>query len=815
MKKYRNILFLFLLQFACSIGFCGGPGDFEQTSRCGRTSVPVLPKRGEGVQEVKAGALGGGVCSQESREFFFAAEVPMYLPFAGERGLQVLLVKEREFFRAKGKKVGDLGEKKYRLKDKKGKKWRGLFKPYTKIKCSPAAEGLSENAEEVRRLVKMFQEESFGKTAEEAQKMSAKHLRLVVLVNRMKSIFAVRNQSLKHSYGSMPQNTLILRGSWEPQWEVKKGVKYEDVSLKEVRQYMRFCLERYIKANSLEEKEIWLRQVTELAEEEGSIEGNHVPYHELREHLRISPEREVFIEDFMQTNPRGRLYEVTHDSDLLSLRVPNDSNPGAAPLGLYSLFMQKTGIVFPDVFTTGYRAAYDERYGEFGYDPEVYYSFMYQVIELDRYTRSELSRIHFMAAYVSEPNAFFLVPQGELCIPYSFLQLPNRGSISCTSINKYDPCESMAIMLQIFEANPRARVMFLPDSPVWMRLPDRMLVRKTAKTPHNVPKKGYDPSLDRFEAVPESIQHMEAAVSQTPFSTRDYAVHLYRSLGFCGRDYYIVEDGIGVKVVHPDWVFKSFACHLPKFFDPHQDKGSLVGKFKVGENPVLRERLVKIAAINAIDDGLGYLRKQAKQLKDLINEIFGPGVGDVIEKTARVMVQTRHDHYARFFSAKKLFLQRISPKQAMKLSPVEGKGSTRVFPTPCEDEDVLVDIKKELWPAAHAQIAEILEVDTQEMAAKRELQEEDLIGFVGKKEHIRILIYMSKNIDRSYTVDDILEFLKRGSREKRRVRDWMNEICSITVPGCDKKIIFNKTAGDRGKRNEYAFTLGALELIIV
>lgn len=294
-----------------------------------------------------------------------------------------------------------------------------------------------ENSKSLKSLVTLFQNEAFGTSATASREEFDKSMVMVIFANRMKSVFAIKNQSLKYDL-MKGDNIIVLRGAWEPVWKFrqKAGQKSVEAPLKFIRSYMRKCLRNaYNSELNEDEKGLWLAKAEKLYSQETQVKG-HVPYHELREYLRTHPLRNKLVRDFFTIHPCRQLYEATHDSDLVALRTVTDGGqlPAVGLYTYYSLLLndfKHAHLTYPHVLTTGYRAAYEPKRFASVND----FAWLYQAIEEDRYARAECSRVDFRVSYIAEPNCLYLIPAGQLSISNTFLKLPNGENLLLNSHN--------------------------------------------------------------------------------------------------------------------------------------------------------------------------------------------------------------------------------------------------------------------------------------------------------------------------------------------------------------------------------------------
>ena len=317
-----------------------------------------------------------------NQDFIFVGEIPTFCKFQ-KIELDEVIKAERAYLEAKSKVISVeeiFNDVEYVIDTREKEKWRGKLTIYEKrAEDKPAYDSRLDvlsscpifNSEvdknTILDLVQLFKDESFGVSPEESKKDFFEKMRIVLLANRMKSVFAIKNRSLKHVNTLSNENSLILAGSWEPKWRKRTAHgAFNDATLKEVRQYLRKCSLKMQEAQTEEDKNIWLKKIKKISDQEEGVCG-HVPYHELREVLRTNERRRQFVSSFVSKNPAARLYEATHDSDVVGLRLVSDnsivkSELETTAIGLYSHYLEilrRKPSEIPDVLTTGYRAIYD------------------------------------------------------------------------------------------------------------------------------------------------------------------------------------------------------------------------------------------------------------------------------------------------------------------------------------------------------------------------------------------------------------------------------------------------------------------------
>ncbi|OHE74527.1 MAG: hypothetical protein A2007_06455 [Verrucomicrobia bacterium GWC2_42_7] len=667
-------------------------------------------------------------------DFIFVSEIPVYLPFE-QHDVSELLSEEIKYFRHKAG-ISSQAEAEgtpslnvnYCISESK---WRGLFKSYNKERIKKKGTlNFSADMRRLRRLIDLFETESFGENSEESCIKAADNLRIILLANRMKSIFSTKNQSLKVSYWDLGySNVLLLRGCWEPKWERReKGKAPKPVKIKEVRAYMRHCLQCFLDETiSEKERTRWKQKIDSLMAEEANVKNrDRVPYHELREHLRVSEPRCRFVKEFVGVHPEARLYECTHDSDVVGLRMtPDKISDDQSPLctGLYTYYthiLTKLTVMelpLPDVLTTGYRIVYDSR----RYTTETLYALIHSVIEEDRYARAAACGTDFRASYISEPNCLYLVPKNEDHIPYSFLILPNGKKINPGSHKDYDPCESMAIMNQIHKikniyscSHKEARCYFDALHPVWMQAPQRMLLFKTSQTPIKAERFGhYNVGEDLFTVYnKQSILGLSSQISQSPFAYRDYANTLYRQLGLCEGNYSCRnEEGVHQKISNPN---KLFASLIPTVFNYYESillsngtpptSGVLRNTYTEGKTEQDPDYGHVVKRLNAILK-LPTDEEKLMAINAFLNEAFGQSVGNIVIDIAQAMIKMRSDSYQALFEHADIKPIRMSPKRAIEESPKEKKIQIRLKPRVSSNDTDHADVARILFPQETAPLA--------------------------------------------------------------------------------------------------------------
>ncbi|MBX9804426.1 MAG: hypothetical protein K2Y18_01585 [Alphaproteobacteria bacterium] len=588
-------------------------------------------------------------------------------------------------------------------------------KPMKKTTDEVLQAALESETIHVNKFVNLFRSEAFGESAEESKSRFDQSMKMVLLLNRYKSVSSTLNKSLKRFNGELDKdkNIVLLRGFWEPKWQKKVNGRWYDVPLKEVRH---FFLE-YLRRNK--EKALEFLIENEGGDLNGVPKGRlkgifptgkskitfntHVPYQELREAIRVHPSKLAMAKALREKNQGSTLYEGVHDSDLVGLRVVSGgSSLSTAGTGLYSHY--ENGIRtnnYPDLITTGYCAAWDERFKERGSD---YFSAVSIAIEEDRYVRAALSQVDSRLAYYSEPNILIKVPSDELMMPYSFLESPGQWSLDSNSYSfgKYSPHESLNILRRLYaRANGRPKIVLDPSHPVMMRLPDRMLVNKHTGTPFKVGH--YDEQTSKIVPVNENDGYnflkISENVSQSPLSFRDYSIVAYTQLGLVGGTYYITSSQFPhlapTKIIRPNSVFTSLLSTIFNSYDPIELIEGLHGlkqTFQITDEFLSTmqgrvyyvcdqyERLTQFLPLKfaSVSDGnvnanleqLNKLSSKSQQLEGL-EAIFNPvfrtsqlerPMTTLIE-AAKAMGRARNHHIKLWYSPVSLPIVKIEPKE--------------------------------------------------------------------------------------------------------------------------------------------------------
>ncbi len=673
--------------------------------------------------------------ASDKEDFIFVAEIPVHVPFQRQLSMVELLEKERVF--APQGTMEPFQSRKFRIKPPKkpSKPWRGKLKLIERTEPAPSQGcclNYTEDLQHIRSVIHLFQNESFGATPEISRGEFSRRMRLVLLANRMESIFSLKNHSLsyRHDY----EGSMVMNGFWEPCWEsqARTNTKWKDVDIKEVREYMHSLIEKLLNESlSIKERQLYEDEIKALINQEEGKSG-HVPYHELRECLRKHPSRNLFIGSFVRQHPQAQLYEATHDDDLVGLRLTSDFKSLKKELlgttGLYTHYLSLLRELDqgPDVLTTGHRVVYEAD----RFTSHTEYAWIYQVIEEDRYARAEASRVDFRASYISEPNCLYKVPKGKVSIPYSFLILPNECQLEFGCHNKYAPCESLAIMRQIYSRDSCASVHFDPVHPVLMKIPQRMLNYKNSKTAIRVHEMGgYNLERDLFsiENLFEILK-LSSKISQSPFSYRDYAITLYRQL-----------DMKGSKTNYD--LFISLICTIFNYFDlkNYQLRGQLLYPpsslritYTDNKEESDPEKGPLVRRLNQIKSRS--VQEQLRALERLMDERYGAGMGNIIIRIAKAMGQARINHYEAFLLKKATFNgKRTSPKKAIEQSPVKQES--------CDQKPNKAPVRRELFPKHEPRID--LRAGTDKRGAAVEDQKSPVVSYLAqffKKQYERALV---------------------------------------------------------------------------
>lgn len=635
-----------------------------------------------------------------NQEFIFAVDVPVYLPYTIKASDQKDLIKsELHHFEQKCVKHPEKtkkhnlyqfsesdftpGREPYSIQDKGIKsKWRGFLKLYKpnydvtfvttdirscegakKIKEGQSIPNLDEETSQINKLISLFKDESFGFNTEESREQFSKKMQLNILLNRVLSISSTRNKSLKRYTDDLDKDSsvLIMRAFWEPKW-VKRG---NSVSFKEVRH---FFLE-YLRRDPENALAFLIRQEGDILGE--TLGGSaHVPYRQLREAIRIHPVKISKAAQLKRQNRRASLFEATHDSDLVQLRIQRDGSSFPAD-GLYSFYEERirqylidNNNHFPPLVTSGYRAAYENKIKN-----DLFY-FLFSAIEEDRYIRQATSQVDPLMTYYAEPNCLYYVTRTMAYMPYTFLGVPgskNKAPIrwDLNQINAqfdyYDPSESAIILHQMYERYSNASVLYDASHPVMMKLPARMLLNKRSTSSFNLSDLGtFDHERHVFKPTTPKALKVSENISQSPLAFRDYAMSIYSQLGLVGKDYYYNRQ----KVERANACFTSIFTSIFNAFDPViiiEDNGGIaflstlsatsyeswVKRFKMvtdlkSGNEAIKQVLLSVNRQQTHNS-------QKTELETLIDSIFGTHVFEKLYRTAKALGQERFNHIYHYF----------------------------------------------------------------------------------------------------------------------------------------------------------------------
>jgi hypothetical protein len=468
-------------------------------------------------------------------------------------------------------------------------------------------------------------------------------MQLTLLLNRVRSISATRNKSMKRYTEALDTDpsVLLIRAFWEPKWVKKNGARFIPVPFQEVRH---FFLE-YLQRNPED-------AIRFLIQQEGDILGKtlggsvHVPYRQFREAIRVHPVKNYMVGQLRRENPGASLFESTHDSDLVQLRIQRDGGDGRAD-GLYSFYEEtinnfhRVNDEIPPLITTGYRAAYDPHIDQ------ALFPWLFVALEEDRYIRQATSRVDPAMTYYPEPNCVYYVRDSENSLPHSFLGEGVSSTLDGTvsDFGYYDPSESKIIFHRV---QPKV-VLFDASHPVVMKLPTRMILQRKSRSPFRVGDLGvFDNQAQRFQASTMKALKVSENISQSPLSFRDLAVTIWNQLGFCGCNF----SYRGQSVTRPDSLLKSLVSIIFNAWDPVTFIESDVGlegltemtqssyeqhsrrRFKMTDNlksgnDLITSRLKKINECSKFED-------QKKKLRKLVDAIYGKGIFDKLHRAVNV-----------------------------------------------------------------------------------------------------------------------------------------------------------------------------------
>lgn len=691
-----------------------------------------------------------------SQQFIFSLDIPVYVPYSIKASEQRELIgeeykhfeqkcvkhpkkrekhsyyvfSEQDFIPGKEPYSIDLHKPQKTAKKREEKEWRGFLKLYKpnlgsdiettntraregakKIKTGQIISNLDTETTQINRLIQLFKDEAFGVTAEESRKQFSQKMQLTLLLNRVRSISATRNKSLKRYTDTLDNDSsvLLIRAFWEPKW-VKRGT---NVPLKEARH---FFLE-YLKRDPE-------NAINFLIKNEGDTLGetlggaSHVPYRQLREAIRIHPVKQFMVDRLRGRNLSAALFEATHDSDLVQLRIQRDGNTLPAD-GLYSFYEEiireyiTTNRCLPPLVTTGYRAAYEKKI------KEDLFLWLFSAIEEDRYIRQELSKIDPLITYYAEPNCLYYVPRTMSCIPYTFLgvhgsrnKVPIAWGLTQTyaQFDDYDPSESAIILHQLYQRYP-APVLVNASHPVIMKLPARMLLNKKTKTAFNLSELGsFDRERHLFIPTTTKALKVSENISQSPLAFCDYAKTVYNQLRLDGEIYFYNTEKVG----YPNALFASIFTCIFDAYDPVElieENGGIAILYTVSQTLYdawpkrfkMSERLSDKTGNEFVRQALLSINRQVThvsqkaELENLIDSIYGNGIFKKLYLSAKALGQERFNHIHDYF------IQGLSTS-VLKKSPVKIIEELII-------KEELIDVKRELFH----DVAEAKEEDTTEI----------------------------------------------------------------------------------------------------
>lgn len=175
------------------------------------------------------------------------------------------------------------------------------------------SQALSDTLSKIEELTREFQDESFGRTAEESQSAKERRLKVVIGLNKMRSISESRNRSLKQAV-SLPHEEAVFGFFWYGAYEERSEItgKWSSCSFGRVRKFYR----QLKKKNRLHAKN--------FREELEKKRGHMVPYRGLRERLAQSTETQEAVRSLREDKMVNRVYMGMFDADSLSLHAPDD-----------------------------------------------------------------------------------------------------------------------------------------------------------------------------------------------------------------------------------------------------------------------------------------------------------------------------------------------------------------------------------------------------------------------------------------------------------------------------------------------------------
>lgn len=676
-----------------------------------------------------------------AKEAAFIVDIPFYCPPPKIIKVRDYIEKEYEKFDQKCKSNREKQKKheknvfkeKYFIKGKEpyriaGKEFRGFLELYkydpdnkrtpSSFKGNPRAKENAKNLEEkedyfnldeeitkINNYVSLFRNEAFGGSKEESHKRFHSSMRIVLLLNRYKSISSTLNKSLKRFNNNLDddRDILLLRGFWQPEWEKKVSGRWKTILIKEVRH---FFLE-YLKYAPEDAIEFLLKNEENLLRKEFN---SHVPYQELREAIRVHPVKREIVRELRTKDPDRPIYEAIHDNDLTHLRTTTDGSAYKGGQGLYTYYEDLIEEHSqPIMLSTGYRAAGDDRFEDANH-----FVCVFAAIEEDRYVRSSASRIDPRLAYYSEPNILVKISKKRTAIPYSFLDDPEQWDLGAKqyAFKKYAPHESVNILKGIYRKYDDPHIVFDPKHPVIMRLPDRMLYEK--RRGGTLTRGQFDQRTSRI--IPnkndQDVKYLNIAanVSQSCLNFLDYARVLYSQLGLVGKKFtYEDEEGDSHQISNPNNFFNSIVHGLFTSYDPYAMvleltlEGCSIEKAirKVSNNyeDIANNKLIKEINTknNFLNDIIEYILNPMEDVNqlDLLREHFNPIFQqsdlekpiDLLIKAAKAMGRQRVDIIKEYYAE-----DIKSENKYIKLSDVNKKYISEIKDYPQEStERVQID----------------------------------------------------------------------------------------------------------------------------
>lgn len=288
--------------------------------------------------------------------------------------------------------------------------------------------------DKAQALLRQFTDEGFGKTQRAANEEQKERLRVVLGLNKMRSISRSRNASLGHAASEIGKDTAkpsVVAFFWEGVYQERSSAsnKWKECSFERVRTFYR-----------------QLKKVSSTAAHEfqNKLEGKRghiVPYRGLRERLAQSSQMKQMVRELRQNPEIGKVFMGMFDDDSLSLRAKD----GFGVFTHYDRMVQENpdlemgscGYIF-----TGQKSSSQK------IDPV-----MQVTSEFDLRIRHVTAKHLAYGVYLPEPSCIIVIDDDRETIRYSFE----------TSDRHYSsPQESIIILEQIkqrFQADPK-RVAF-------------------------------------------------------------------------------------------------------------------------------------------------------------------------------------------------------------------------------------------------------------------------------------------------------------------------------------------------------------------